>query len=445
MDSEHAVLIGFENHVLSAVEVRGLARRAREFRALAVCVVAVLCEDVVAVDAAAEGHICIRERGSVRLQEGDLSHSRETQGKRVQRVELALRPVALSALKRDVRECSAIRGSVVRDARAPDFRRDSVRLIERERAVGVRVNGVRDAETVLIGYLGLHRRGELEEIELILQPVHVDLNAVGKPVERRVRSRDDIRPVAQSAEHHDDLRYVARVGEPFERLKDAAAAVIDRDRPVELACDFRALTGGRAPPDRVVQRAPVVVGVVYADGLEQSELASELRYSVSARETAKGLAIVIDNSRSGACHGVGDCVLECRLIDRLSADENFERAVLVYEDRAGRGAPCRVGAVLRLRGHDVVVFQFRGSFRSEGDASGICLPVAVPGVVRLLDDFSVFFDRERELAFLRVVFKVEVLDNPAERYLAPRDKLRVVETDESYRRGLRADDNIRGS
>ena len=74
-----------------------------------------------------------------------------------------------------------------------------------------------------------------------------------------MRGRDDIRPVAQSAEHHDDLRYVARVGEPFERLKDAAAAVIDRDGSVELACDFRALTGGRAPPDRVVQCAPVVV------------------------------------------------------------------------------------------------------------------------------------------------------------------------------------------
>lgn len=92
MDSEHAVLIGFENHVLSAVEVRGLARRARESRALAVGVVAVFREDGVAVDAAAEGHICIRERRSVRLQEGDLSRSRKTQGKRVQRVELALCP-----------------------------------------------------------------------------------------------------------------------------------------------------------------------------------------------------------------------------------------------------------------------------------------------------------------------------------------------------------------
>ena len=102
MDSEHAVRVGPEKHVLSAVEVRGLARRARESRGLAVGVVAVLCEDVVAVDAAAEGHICIRERGSVRLQEGDLSRSRETQGKRVQRVELALRPVALSALQRDI-------------------------------------------------------------------------------------------------------------------------------------------------------------------------------------------------------------------------------------------------------------------------------------------------------------------------------------------------------
>lgn len=145
---------------------------------------------------------------------------------------------------------------------------------------------------------------------------------------------------------------------------------------------------------------------------------------------------MIDNSRSGARRGGGDRVFKRRLVDRPPADENFERAVLVYDDRAGRGAPCRVGAVLCLRGHDEVVFQLLGSFRLESDAAGIFLPVAVPGTVRLLDDFSVLFNGERELAGVRVVFKVEVLDDPAEGYLAPRDKLRVVETDESYRRWL---------
>ena len=427
--------VGRKGLILRAVERGGLTGGLCKSRARAIGVVTIFGRETVAVYAAAQGHAGVRQRRAVRAEQLHLRDRGAAQLDGIERIQLAPHAAALAALERETGHRAAV-GHAAADRRRTQVGGDAVRLEQRQRAVAVRRKRVGLALAVLIGDFGPDRRGELEQVQPVLQRLDIDLDRVAERGQGAVRGGDGVRAVPQAAQQQDGLGQVARVGILLERRVQAALAVVEADRALRLVLDRPALTGRGAPLDRVIQDAPVEVPGVDADGLHQAQLAAQSGDRLRRGQTAYGLARIRADRRGGR-RAAGNGVFERDLVPALAARQDLKRAGAVDRDRRGGDAPGRVCAVFRLRGDDIAVLELLRRLGRQGIAARSGL------FRRCVDGLAVLFDRERELTRIRVRGQVEIVHRPADLDRLTAREQRRFQSGQRDRRRLRANEDLR--
>ena len=405
---QNAVAIGGKDLVLPAVQVGGVVVGRGELGVGAVG--GVPLESVrhliqVAVHAAPQGHLGVFKRLAVGPEDGQLHGSGGLQLHGVQGVQLVIDAVALAAFQVDVERVPQHTGGapvdlVAHGTGAAQVRGDTVGLVQSQRAVRIADDGVGVALAVLIGDGGLYRGGELEEVELVFQHLHVDLHAGGQAGETGVLGGDGGGALRQAAQHHQRLGDVVEIAEILQRLIIAALTVID-------GYDFLKLFGGvgdvgvlgalrGAPLEHVVDIVPVVVPVVDADALHQAQLAAQGGDGLCGIQTVKLRSVIVGDHGVGGGGGLFDLVFQGDLVHLLAAHHQIQRAAAVDGDDGGGSAPGGVRGIFRLDHDDVLVLQAGGLVGDEGIAgAGGLFHI---GDVTILEDLAVFLHPEVKAA-----------------------------------------------
>ena len=217
----------------------------------------------VLVHAAPNDHFRAGQGRTTGRYEGQLCLGCLPQAEGVQGVELKFSGVSLAGLEVVVVDgAQVLRGLVIlSDLRVePHVAGDAAGLVEGQHAFAVGGHGPLLVIAVGIAQGGLHRRGHLEQVELVPQRIGFDLDT-GLHVRGSVGGGDDRLAALHGGDAHFQLGQVGVKVEELDVLVQAALLVVDGDLLV--------VSG---PLDAVLKGVPVVIAVVDADVIQQAQL-----------------------------------------------------------------------------------------------------------------------------------------------------------------------------
>ena len=399
VDGELAVFVGGELGVLLSLSgstdiVTGGAQTGR------------FAEIPVLVHAAPNDHFRAGQGRTIGRYEGQLCLGCLPQAEGVQGVELKFSGVSLAGLEVVVVDgAQVLRGLVIlSDLRVePHVAGDAAGLVEGQHAFAVGGHGPLLVIAVGIAQGGLHRRGHLEQVELVLQGMGGDRDA-GAHIGGGVGGGDGRLAALHGGDAHFQLGQVGVKVEELDILVQAALLVVDGD-----------LLVGGGPGDAVLKGVPVVIAVVDADVIQQAQL---LPHGQDLLGGLGGNRFVVLRSQILDLLGV---VQRQGINFLILAVHNLQRVGVVDIQGEGIGAGgllpeiCHrqhdlVGVLQIAFGHLVQVQRVSAGVAGEGLGSGGGLVIpGNPGDGEGGGLAGIIFQRPTDLHRARIVLQVEAL------------------------------------
>ena len=157
----------------------------------------------VAVHTAAQGNRRVCVGCTVWLDQRDGSIGSPAQIQCIERVQLTQRPNTFAAAKA-VKIPAAHVSHAADISHCPNigmlFRANAIRLVERERAIGVGSNTLFLSLACVVGNSGLYSRSKLEQPEFACKPFHINGNRVGQAINTTVCGSDNTAAVTHTAQ-----------------------------------------------------------------------------------------------------------------------------------------------------------------------------------------------------------------------------------------------------